>query len=83
MTDEFYRQWLADRRGLLPPPTFTDETMKRVEELERRRQSIWWLRLVQRLEQSRAGRWAACGGALALGSLPFVFLAYVAQFVSF
>ena len=83
MTDDFYSQWLAERRELFPPPTFTDQIMNQVVELERRRQSIWWLRLIQRVEHSRTGRWAVCGGALAVGSLPFVFLAQVAQFVIF
>lgn len=57
--------------------------MNQVVELERQRQSIWWLRLVQRVERSRAVRWGVCGGAFAVGSLPFVFLAHVAQFLIF
>ena len=57
--------------------------MNQVAEFERQRQSIRWLRLVLRIEHSRAGRWAVCVGALAVGSLPFVFLAHVAQFVTF
>ena len=83
MTDEFYNQWLAERREQVPPPTLTDQIMNQVVELDRNRQGIWWLRLAQRVERSRAGRWAVCGGAFAVGSLPFVFLAHVAQFVIF
>jgi hypothetical protein len=83
MTDEFYGRWLAEHRELLPPPTLTDHIMDQVVELERLRQSIWWLRLVQRVEHSRARRWVVCGAALAVGSLPFIFLAHVAQFVTF
>ncbi len=83
MTDEPYSQWLAERRELSPPSTLTDQIMSQVVELERRRQSIWWLRLVQRIEHARAGRWAVCGGALAVGSLPFAFLAHVAHSVTF
>jgi hypothetical protein len=41
------------------------------------------LRLIQWIEHSRAARCAVCGGALAIGGLPYVFLAYVAQFVTF
>ena len=59
------------------------EGAEKLMELERQRQSIWWLRLAQHVENSRAGRWSVCGGALAMGSVPFVFLAYVAKFVSF
>ncbi len=83
MTDEFYSQWLAERRELRPRPAFTDQIMNQVVELECQRQSIWWLRLVQRVEHSRTCRWAACGAALTVGSLPFVFLAHVARFVTF
>lgn len=79
MNDEIYREWLAERRALSPQPTLADETMQRVVELERQRQSIWWLCLVQRIERSRTGRWAVCGGAFILGSLPFVFLAFATQ----
>jgi hypothetical protein len=83
MKDDFYNQWLAQRRQELPPTNLADEIMKRVGELEQHQQATRWLRLVHRVEHSRAGRWAACGGALAVGSLPFLFLAYVAQFVTF
>jgi hypothetical protein len=30
MTDEFYDQWLAERREQLPPPNLTDQIMNRV-----------------------------------------------------
>ena len=83
MTDRPYEQWLAERRAVSPPATLADQTMSQVAELERLRREIWWLRLVQRIEQSRAARWAVCGGALAIGCLPFVVLASVAKLVSF
>ena len=83
MTDKPYEQWLADRREVSPPATLTDQIMSQVAEVERLRRDIWWLRLVQRIEQSRAARWAVCGGALAIGCLPFVVLAHVAQLISF
>jgi hypothetical protein len=57
--------------------------MSQVANLERQRRTIWWLRLILWIEHSRLARWAVCGGALAIGGLPFVFLAYVAQFVTF
>ena len=83
MTHKPYGKWLAERREVSPPATLADQIMSQVAELERQRRDLWWLRLVQRIEQSRAARWAVCGGALAVGCLPFVFLARVAQFVSF
>jgi hypothetical protein len=83
MTDQPYEQWLAERREASPPATLADQIMSQVAELERLRRDIWWLRLVQRIEQSRAARWAVCGGALAIGCLPFVFLVRAAHLGSF
>ena len=83
MTDKPYEQWLAERREASPPATLADQIMSQVANLERQRRAMWWLCLIQRIERSRAARWAVCGGALAIGGLPFVFLAYVAQFVTF
>ena len=83
MNDNPYEQWLADRRKVSPPATLADQIMSHVAELERQRQSVWWLRLIQRIEHSRAARWAVCGGALAIGCLPFVFLARAAQLAPF
>ena len=83
MTDKPYEQWLAERREVSPPATLADQILIQVANMERQRRDIWWLRVVQRIEQSRAARWAVCGGALAIGCLPFVFLARFAQLVSF
>ena len=83
MTDNHYEKWLAERREVSPPATLADQVMSQVAELERVRRDLWWLRVVQRIEQSRAARWAVCGGALAIGCLPFVFFARVAHLVSF
>ena len=83
MTHQPYEQWLAERRDVVPPVALADQIMSRVEKMERHRRDIWWLRLIWRIERSRAARWAVCGGALAIGCLPFVFLAHVAKFVTF
>jgi hypothetical protein len=83
MTDRPYEKWLAERREVSPPATLADQIMGQVAELERQRRALWWLRVIQLIEQSRAARWAVCGGALATGSLPFVFLLRAAQLVSF
>jgi hypothetical protein len=83
MTDRPYEKWLAERRKVDMPAALADQIMRQVAELECQRRDIWWLRVVQRVEQSRAARWAVCGGALAIGSLPFVFFAHVARLLSF
>ncbi len=83
MTDERYKKWIAERRDVSPPAMLADQIMSQIAELERERRALLWLRLVQLVERSRAARWAVCGGALAVGCLPFVFLARVAQLVAF
>jgi hypothetical protein len=79
MTDKPYGQWLAKRREVSPSAAMADQIMSQVANMERQRRAIWWLRLVQRIERSRAARWAVCGGALVIGGLPFIFLAHVAR----
>ena len=83
MTEHPYEQWLAKCRATSAPAALADRIMSQVAKMEHQRRSLWWLRLVQRIERSRASRWAVCGGALAIGCSPFVFLAHVAQFVAF
>ena len=81
MTENPYERWLAKCREASPPASLADRIMSQVANMEHQRRSLWWVRLVQHIERSRASRWAACAGALAVGCLPFVFLAHVAQFV--
>jgi len=83
MTDKHYEEWLAKRRNVSPPASLVDQIMSRVANFERQRQHIWWLLVIQRIEHSRPLRFAVCGGALAIGGLPFFFLAYAFQFVTF
>ena len=83
MTDKPYEQWLAKRRNVSPPAPLADQIMSRVADSQSQQQEIWWLLLIHWIEHSRAARWAVCGGALAVGGLPFFFLAYVAQFLTF
>ncbi|MEQ8835471.1 MAG: hypothetical protein RID07_01555 [Lacipirellulaceae bacterium] len=74
MNGDLYQQWLAQRREIAPPETLPDEIMGEVFELEQRRQEFWWLLLAQQVERSRIARCGMCGGALAIGGLPFLFL---------
>ena len=83
MTHQPYEQWLAECREVAPPVKLADQIMSQVANMERQRRDIWWLRVVQRIEQSRVARWAVCGGALVIGCLPFVFLMRAAKLVSF
>jgi hypothetical protein len=83
MTDKPYDEWLAKRRDVSPPAPLVDQVMSHVANFERQRRDIWWLLLIQSIERSRPLRFAVCGGALAIGGLPFFFLAYAFQFVTF
>ena len=83
MTHNPYEKWLAEHREVSPPTTLADQIMSQVAELERQRHDLWWLHVVQRIEQSRVARWTVCGGALAIGCLPFVCFAHAARLVSF
>ena len=75
-----YEHWLAERRDACPPADLSDRVMNQVVELEHRRHSIWWLRLIEQIERRRAARWAVCCVALAIGGLPYLFLAHVPSF---
>jgi hypothetical protein len=79
MKEAPYEQWLAERREVSAPATLADQIMSQVANMERQRRDIWWLGFVWRIEHSRAARWAVCGGALAIGGLPFVFLVRAAS----
>ena len=83
MTDNPYEQWLAKCREVSAPADLADRIMSQVATMEHQRRSLLWVRLIQQIERSRASRWAVCGAALAIGCLPFVVLAHVAQLVAF
>jgi hypothetical protein len=51
--------------------------MAAVEEQDAQRKR--YVRLADRMNASRPARWAACLAALLVGSLPFLFVAYMAQ----
>ena len=78
MTDEpMYNEWIAQRRAVEPSRESTDRVVAAVEgRVAPRKRDV---RLAVRVSHSRLARWAACLAALLVGSLPFLFLAYVAQ----
>ena len=78
MADEpMYDEWIASRRAIEPSRELTDRVMAAVE--ERYAQRKRYVRLADRMNESRPARWAACLAALLVGSLPFLYVAYVAQ----
>jgi len=79
MTHESYERWLEECREVLPPVNLADQIMRQITNVENQRRDTPWLRLTQRVERSRLARWMVYCGALAIGSLPFVFLAHVSQ----
>ena len=82
MADEpMYDEWIANRRAAKPSRELTDRVMAALEErhVERKR----YVRLADRMNESRPARWAACLAALLVGSLPFLFVAYVAELLVF
>ncbi len=82
MADEpMYDEWIANRRAAEPSRELTDRVMAAVEERDVQRKR--YVRLAVRMNESRPARWAACLAALLVGSLPFVFVAYVAELLVF
>ena len=79
--EPMYDEWLADRRAAKPSCDLTDRVMATVE--ERNVQRKHYVRLADRLNDSRPARWAACLAALLVGSLPFLLVAYAAQLLVF
>ena len=78
MSDEpMYDEWIANRRAAEPSRELTDRVMAAVEEREARRKR--YVRLADRMNESLPARCAACLAALLVGSLPLLFVAYVAQ----
>lgn len=82
MADEpMYDEWIANRRAAEPSRELTDRVMAAVEERDVQRKR--YVRLADRMNESRPARWAACLASLLVGSLPFLFDAYVAQLLVF
>ncbi len=78
MADEpMYDEWIAGRRAIEPSRELTDRVMAAVEAQDARRKR--YVRLADRMNASRPARWAACVAALLVGSLPFLYFAYLAQ----
>jgi hypothetical protein len=84
MTDEQdYDSWLENRRSLRPPGELADRIMSALSRRETARRVSSLLRVGLWIESSRLTRYAACTAALLVGSMPFLFLAHVAQIIVF
>ena len=82
MHDEpMYDEWIANRRAFQPSRELTDRVMAAVQ--ERDAQRAHHARLADRMNDSRPARWAACLAASLIGSIPFFYLAYVAELLVF
>ncbi len=82
MADEpMYDEWIANRRAAEPSRELTDRVMAAVEERDVQRKR--YVRLADRMNESRPARWAACLAALLVGSLPFLIVAYVTELLVF
>ena len=83
MNHKPYEQWRYGRRMESVSEDFSNQVMTRIAALEHQRYSILWIRCIETIENSRALQWAVCSGALAVGAVPFFFLAYVSKIVNF
>ena len=82
MTDEqIYDDWIAKRRAVEPSHELGDRVMAAVEEQDVRRDPH--VRLADHMNNSLMARCAACLAASLVGSLPFLFVAYVAELLVF
>lgn len=90
MADEpIYDEWIAHRRASEPSRDVTDRVMASLEDRDVERdekrgvQRNTWVRLAARVNESPSARWAACLAASLVGSLPFLFVAHVAELLIF
>ena len=82
MADEpLYDEWIANRRAAKPSHDLTDRVMAAVQERDVQRKR--YVRLADRMNESRPARWATCLAALVVGILPFLIVAYVAELLVF
>ena len=78
MADEpMYDEWIANRRASEPSCELTDRVMAAVEERDVQRKR--YVRLADRMNESRPARWVACLAASLVGSLPFLLVAHAAK----
>ena len=78
MSDDFYQSWIKQRRSAVPPDELPDRVMSLVTEMQMQQKQVFVVRLATWIERSRLARYAACGAAMLVGSVPFLaYLAYL------
>ena len=79
--EPIYDEWIAHRRAVEPSRELTDRVIAAVE--ERGVHHEYYVRLPERMNESRPARWAACLAAMLVGSLPFLLVAHAAELLVF
>ena len=78
--EPMYDEWLSKRQSVKPSNNLANRVMDSLESTEVL--SVRQLRFAERINASQPARYAACLAAMAVGSLPFVFVAsYMTQLV--
>ena len=77
--DELYQHWLKQRRSERPDPELSDRVMAAVSGADISQPASRVVLVLMWVERSRLRRLSACVGALMVGSMPFIYLAYISQ----
>ena len=77
--DELYQHWLKQRRSERPDPELSDRVMAAVTQVDISQPGSRLVLVLMWIECSRLRRLSACVGALLVGSMPFIYLAYISQ----
>lgn len=84
MNDEQeYNDWLASKQNVQPSAELADQIMAAVAEQQVMQRATLLVRASVWLERSRFAPYMACSIALSVGAIPFLYLAYVAQFIAY
>ena len=77
--EDAYQSWIEDRRSGRSDPQHADRVMEAVAKAAASGPSTKLARVSLWVDQSSLRRLAVCGGALVVGGMPLVLLAYVFQ----
>ena len=77
--DERYQHWLERRRSERSSPELTDHVMAAVTRADISQPVLRLVLVLLWIDRSHLRRLAACIGALLLGSMPFIYVAYISQ----
>ena len=77
--NQLYKKWINERRHVVVDASLVPNIMRQVNQTTDSVEESWWSRLFQRMEESWTARCVACGGALAVGCVPFILAVQVAS----